>query len=156
MCWVLYSDFYALYSPCPVVDYIKLSFLTGDRFVAALDDFLRPQLRRGVVSLFSALRRLYTRNRVSLIGSVLENYVQHLERPPFTFGPRLGNRSEKREDQLGMEQEKSELATCLLYAYMLLAQHYDFTGQTQIALETIEKVCRAHRYTLRSVFVHTH
>lgn len=119
--------------------------------MSALDDFLRPQLRRGVVSLFSALRRLYTRNRVHLIGSVLESYVQNLEKSPSTFGPRLGNRSEKREDPGAAEEEQNELATCLLYAYMLLAQHYDFTRQTEKALQTIQKVCRPLAYSVRTL-----
>lgn len=134
-------EFRAAFAPCPVVEYLKLSFLTGDRFVAALDDFLRPQLRRGVVSLFSALRRLYTRNRVALIGLVLQSYVQHLEGTPSTFGPPLGARVEKRQDETeGPQQQQGELATCLLYAYMLLAQHLDFTGQTAEALQVIQKV----------------
>lgn len=129
-----------------IVDYLKLSFLTGDRFVSALDDFLRPQLRKGVVSLFSALRRLYTRNRVLLIGSVLESYVQNLEKTPSTFGePFSRNKTDKRQDDENgfspLRQEgRSEVATCLLYAYMLLAQHYDFTMQTEKALQIINKV----------------
>ncbi|OEH76689.1 N-terminal acetyltransferase complex subunit [Cyclospora cayetanensis] len=127
------------YAPFPVVDYLQLSFLFGDRFVSALDRFLRPQLRKGVVSLFSALRRLYTRNRAHLIGSVLESYVQHLEMSPSTFGPPLGLQSEKREDIASATEQQGEMATCLLYAYMLLAQHYDFTGRTEKALQTIQK-----------------
>ncbi|KAL8455770.1 hypothetical protein Emag_000344 [Eimeria magna] len=128
------------HAPFPLADYVQLSFLTGSRFVSALDKFLRPQLRRGVVSLFSALRRLYTRNRVKLIGDVLESYVKHLEQCPSTFGPPVDGSLEKRQDsEAPIQEESSEIATCLLFAYMLLSQHYDLTGRTEKALETIQK-----------------
>ncbi|CDJ65297.1 N-terminal acetyltransferase complex subunit NARG1, putative [Eimeria necatrix] len=165
-----FDDLKVQLSPFPLLDYLKLSFLSGGRFVAALDDFLRPQLRKGVVSLFAALRRLYTRERAHLIGTVLESYVEHLQRSPSSFGPLLGERREKRQDEphcsntsdssnaccgnsknsegliqnnsLNCSQEsgeKPEIATALLYAYMLMAQHYDFMGNTEKALQTIQK-----------------
>lgn len=169
--WFVCEDLKVQLSPFPLLDYLKLSFLSGGRFVAALDDFLRPQLRKGVVSLFAALRRLYTRERAHLIGTVLESYVEHLQRSPSSFGPLLGERREKRQDEphcsntsdssnaccgnsknsegliqnnsLNCSQEsgeKPEIATALLYAYMLMAQHYDFMGNTEKALQTIQKV----------------
>lgn len=134
------SDFASANSPCSVVAHLQLSFLTGPRFTAALDDFLRPNLRCGVVSLFSALRRLYTYNRVASIEAVLTSYVKNLESSPSTFGPRFADAEYFKRQDVNGEAEEQELPSCLVYAYMLLAQHYDYTRQTAKALEQIEKV----------------
>lgn len=142
--------------------------MTGERFRVHLDEFLRPALRKGVVSLFSSLRRLYTPERVPLITALLESYVYHLEREDVaTFGPVGGGgpadgsialEVTKREDvnqensQLAFledpsentshekRRESGEMPMCLVYTYMLLAQHYDFLGWTEKALAVIEKV----------------
>ncbi|PHJ16935.1 tetratricopeptide repeat-containing protein [Cystoisospora suis] len=175
-----FKDLTSEHSKCSLPSYLVLSFLTGERLRVHLDAFLRPALRKGVVSLFSSLRRLYTPERVPLITALLESYVYHLEREDVaTFGPVGGGGTAdgsvalevtKRED---VNQENSQLAflespsgntfhekrpeggempMCLVYTYMLLAQHYDFLGWTEKALAVVEKAIK-HTPTLVDLYL---
>ncbi|KYK71675.1 tetratricopeptide repeat-containing protein [Toxoplasma gondii TgCatPRC2] len=159
---------------CSLPSFLVLSFLTGDRFQSRLDAFLRPALRKGVVSLFSLLRRLYTPDRIPLITALLESYVYHLEQDVSTFGPVGGSlvengvyssRWEKREDGAAnavesfletpgskSKEREGEMPMCLLYASMLLAQHYDFLGKTEKALAVINKTIK-HTPTLVDLYL---
>ncbi|CBZ54448.1 putative N-terminal acetyltransferase complex subunit NARG1 [Neospora caninum Liverpool] len=160
---------------CSLPSFLVLSFLTGDRFQSRLDAFLRPALRKGVVSLFSSLRRLYTPDRIPLITALLESYVYHLEQDVSTFGPAGGSlvengihssRWEKREDEAANpvdsflenaassdnKEREGEMPMCLLYSYMLLAQHYDFLGRTDKALAVVDKAIK-HTPTLADLYL---
>ncbi|PFH35911.1 tetratricopeptide repeat-containing protein [Besnoitia besnoiti] len=162
---------------CSLPSYLVLSFLSGERFQRCLDAFLRPALRKGVVSLFSSLRRLYAPDRVPLVTALLESYVFHLEQDVSTFGPPGGSLAEngaaaarwgKREDVAPpaaaslLEDPASaskdearlegEMPMCLLYTYMLLAQHYDFLGWTDKALAVVGKAIQ-HTPTLVDLYL---
>eukprot|EP00043_Microstomoeca_roanoka_P018675 m.202132 g.202132 ORF g.202132 m.202132 type:complete len:1343 (+) comp16872_c5_seq2:1-4029(+) len=105
-------------------------------FKGALEDYIRPQLRKGVSPLFKLIASLYTSSeKVSIIESVLLGYIENLKKHG-AF-------------QEGGEQESPAV---LVWCLHFLAQHYDYIKQFEKALETIQEAI-AHTPTLVELYM---
>mmetsp|Transcript_60793 Transcript_60793/g.144847 ORF Transcript_60793/g.144847 Transcript_60793/m.144847 type:complete len:936 (-) Transcript_60793:39-2846(-) len=122
---------------------LALYFYTGKRFQKRLDLYFRPRLRKGIPSLFRMLRPLYFQGKAALIEELLLQYVKNLEAEIPTYGPYL--------DEEITEEPKEESPSSLLFSYMCLAEHYDFCGETEKALEFADKAIE-HTPTLVEIY----
>ncbi|KAI8463620.1 MAG: N-terminal acetyltransferase A, auxiliary subunit [Monoraphidium minutum] len=85
----LYRDLAADYPRSAAVQRIPLDFTEGADFSAAADAFCRRYIRRGIPSLFSALRPLYgDASKVELLAALLDSYEAAL-RATGDLPPRL-------------------------------------------------------------------
>jgi len=108
---------------------LLLHFITGDRFAKMLDEYLRSRLRKGIPSLFRMMRPLYFQaGKQEEIEKLLLRYTKCLQEDLPWFGPSVGGSETATED---VEEPPSSL----LFTYMVLADHYDFAGNTVKALE---------------------
>ena len=97
---------------------IQLDFIHGDDFRVALNSYLKIGLRKGVPSLFSSLKTMYTTARsapggvvaakVAIIGEVVQGYVDSMG----TDGCLPG-------------EPKKDGPTVMLWSLFFLARHYD-------------------------------
>eukprot|EP00405_Crypthecodinium_cohnii_P051661 CAMPEP_0206599610 /NCGR_PEP_ID=MMETSP0325_2-20121206/45276_1 /ASSEMBLY_ACC=CAM_ASM_000347 /TAXON_ID=2866 /ORGANISM="Crypthecodinium cohnii, Strain Seligo" /LENGTH=934 /DNA_ID=CAMNT_0054110703 /DNA_START=36 /DNA_END=2840 /DNA_ORIENTATION=- len=109
---------------------LLLHFISGDRFKSRLDNYLRTRLRRGVPSLFRTMKPLYFQDgKYKLIEELLMQYHKHLSEEVSWFGPEVGQ--EVKPDFEPTEEPPSSL----LFTKMVLADHFDFLGMTDKALE---------------------
>jgi len=132
----------------PTSDSLKrlvLHFITGERFQRRLDVYLRTRLRKGVPSLFRTMRPLYFQaGKAELIEKLLLQYNKCLEEEVSWFGPAVGEAaSGDRED---------EPPTSLLFTRMVTADHYDFLGDMEKALEYVNSAI-AHTPTLVELYL---
>ncbi|KAG8270482.1 N-alpha-acetyltransferase 15, NatA auxiliary subunit [Homalodisca vitripennis] len=118
---------------------LYLNFAQGEVFRQEVDRYLRRGLHKGVPPLFVDLRSLYKdKEKVTIIQQLVEQYVDAL------------NKSGRfNEDEV---KEPKEPASALLWAYYFLAQHYDFLGNTDKALQYINAAIE-HTPTLIELFV---
>jgi N-alpha-acetyltransferase 15/16, NatA auxiliary subunit len=135
----------AKYSRARAPGRIALALLpSGDhpQFVARLDRYVRPWLRRGVPSLFSDIKALYTvPSKIDAIFALFEAYEEALQAPQ----PRLPNllplvsleewdeKEERNEDE-----EEEESVAMVLWVRHFLAQHFDRIGLLERALTCID------------------
>uniref|UniRef100_A0A7N8XPU8 N-alpha-acetyltransferase 15, NatA auxiliary subunit a n=1 Tax=Mastacembelus armatus TaxID=205130 RepID=A0A7N8XPU8_9TELE len=88
---------------------LPLNFLRGDTFCECLDSYLRINFSKGCPPVFTTLKSLYTdKEKVSRLAFKIFAY-----------------------------DGKPEPPTTLLWVQYFLAQHFDFRGQTSIALDYI-------------------
>jgi len=112
---------------------MPLNFVTGLRFKRLVDTYMRSRLRKGVPSLFRMLRQLYFQSgKPALMEELLLQYKSSLEAEVAWFGPRPGQ-----DDEKPPQASDEEAPSCLLFVLMVLAEHYDFMGAIDKALETI-------------------
>jgi len=139
-----YTDLQAEYPKSDSIQRLPLYFYKGKRFQQRLDLYLRPRIRKGIPSLFRMLRPLYFQEgKAQLIEEVLKLYIKYLGEEIPTFGPFL----EEQNDKAVVEESPS----CLLFSYMVLAEHYDFCGETEKALEFADKAIE-HTPTLVEIY----
>eukprot|EP00933_Yihiella_yeosuensis_P017313 TRINITY_DN1449_c0_g1_i4.p2 TRINITY_DN1449_c0_g1~~TRINITY_DN1449_c0_g1_i4.p2 ORF type:complete len:937 (-),score=231.84 TRINITY_DN1449_c0_g1_i4:3423-6233(-) len=125
---------------------LPLYFLSGKRFRASLDDYLRTRLRKGVPSLFRMVRSLYFQTgKADIIEDLLLQYVKNLKEPISWFGPKEGG------DSKPPTVEEEEPPSSLLFTLMVLGEHYDFIGETSKALEFINEAIE-HTPTLVEIY----
>ncbi|QDZ25913.1 acetyltransferase [Chloropicon primus] len=94
----------------------------GENFANAVDVYARPWLKKGVPSLFQSLKALYKNDKnVDLIGNLFESYEKSL----------------RGEEKLPKEEDK-QAPDVLVWVLAFLAQHYDYVGQIQKALEKVD------------------
>ena len=106
---------------------LPLEFLSGDEFRSAVDAYMRRALHKGVPPLYKQLKHLYAdAAKLACIGELVAGYARHL-----TESGRF-NASD------ASDQEK-ETPTTLLWVYYYLAQHCDHIGDTEAALDYINK-----------------
>mmetsp|Transcript_57910 Transcript_57910/g.135384 ORF Transcript_57910/g.135384 Transcript_57910/m.135384 type:complete len:934 (-) Transcript_57910:30-2831(-) len=140
-----YEALQAKYPKSDSIQRLPLYFYKRTRFQKRLDLYLRPRLRKGIPSLFRMLRPLYFQEgKAVLIEEVLQMYIKNLEADVPTFGPFL----EKEEN---IAEPREESPSCLLFSYMCLAEHYDFCGVTEKALEFADKAIE-HTPTLVEIY----
>ncbi|XP_060532517.1 N-alpha-acetyltransferase 15, NatA auxiliary subunit [Cylas formicarius] len=119
---------------------LPLSHATGDTFRVLVDKYMRKALSKGVPPLFVDLRSLYTDPvKVEVIESLLVGYVDSLKRLS-KYSVTEGKNGPK------------EPASALLWVYYYLAQHYDYLGRTEKALQFIDTAIE-HTPTLIELFV---
>lgn len=106
------------------------------QFVARIDEYVRPFLRRGIPSLFSDIKPLYEDGtKAKAFGNLFERFVKAVEGSENGSLPTLTPMHEQQE----CEQVKVEPSCTLLWVLHFLAQHYDRLGMREVALATIEK-----------------
>ena len=97
---------------------MPLSFLTGDEFKAAVELYLKSLLQKGVPSLFSSVKGLYSdAKKQHTIGEIVTTFLKSNE----TNG-----------------SAHAELPTFVLWSYYFLAQHHNFLGSHDTALKYID------------------
>ncbi|CAG0884585.1 unnamed protein product [Cyprideis torosa] len=106
---------------------LPLDFVEGDAFIALIEDYIRPALRKGIPPLFTDLRPLFMRkpHLTNVVGNLVTNYVTSLK----DFGCFTPH-----DKELGLE----EPASAVLWCYYYLAQHWDFLGDSTRALTYID------------------
>lgn len=125
---------------------LLLHFITGRRFKRRLDWYLRSRLRKGVPSLFRMLRPLYFQpGKPALIEELLLQYNKHLEEDHSWFGPQVG------ETGATADSVDEEPPPSLLFTRMVTAEHYDFLGETEKALEKADSAIE-HTPTLVEIY----
>lgn len=113
-----------------------LQYAQGAEFESKLTAYILPYIRKAIPSLFSELKHLYTEKaRVETIERILLAQTASLEK-----------------DSKFVNSEKVESPTCLLWTYMLLAQHFDKVGQLDTAVEYINKAI-SHTPTLIELYL---
>ncbi|XP_058789166.1 N-alpha-acetyltransferase 15, NatA auxiliary subunit [Phymastichus coffea] len=118
---------------------LQLNYASGEKFKELVDRYLRKGLHKGVPPLFVDLRALYKdQSKVDVIQSLVLQYKEALKAH--------GHFSDEDKDK------PREPASALLWNYYYLAQHYDFLGSTQKALEEIDAAIH-HTPTLIELFV---
>ncbi|XP_059484452.1 N-alpha-acetyltransferase 15, NatA auxiliary subunit [Neocloeon triangulifer] len=118
---------------------LPLALASGEQFKILVDRYLRKGLHKGVPPLFVDLRSLYKDpEKVEIIHNLLHQYINSLKT--------CGNFS------LSESELPNEPASALLWALYFLAQHYDYLGDTNKALEAINAAID-HTPTLIELFV---
>lgn len=102
---------------------VPLDVVSGDEFKTLVDELMTRQLTRGVPSLGSDIKALYTKPaNVQVIEALLLSYIQTLEsKKPLVEG------------------EKASVASVQLWTHYFAAQHFDRIGQYDTALAYIER-----------------
>merc|ERR1719331_846663 len=128
---------------------LSLYFLSGDRFLRRCDAYLRKRLRKGIPSLFRMIRPLYfSPGKAKHIERLLMQYVKHLQEEVSWFGPEAGKDAAPPQSP---DFDSEEPPSCLLFAFLVTAEHYDFIGQTATALEYSDKAI-AHTPTFVEIY----
>ncbi|KAM7540214.1 hypothetical protein Aperf_G00000030325 [Anoplocephala perfoliata] len=112
-----------------------IEILNGDEFIMHIDLFMRKNLRKGVPSLFVQLKRFYNSDeRIKALENLYltycSNLVDHGTLGPVSYG-KLQSK-QPRDDYI-------EPPSTSLWLNYLIAQHYNYMGQTERALEVVSK-----------------
>ena len=113
-------------------------------FLSRMDAYLRPGLRRGVPSLFSDIKPLYSNpSKTNAIGKLVESFRTDLADPEKGKLPQLtpvpDGAGSMDIGSFGKEDISTEEPSCtLLWVHHFLAQHYDRLGDRDKALEAID------------------
>lgn len=119
---------------------LQLNYAVGDRFKTLVDQYLRRGLHKGVPPLFVNLRSLYSdKQKVEIIQSLVLEYKEALK-------------AHGHFSNLDKIYKQQEPASALLWTYYYLAQHYDYLGLTEKALNEIDAAID-HTPTLIELFV---
>jgi peptide alpha-N-acetyltransferase len=114
---------------------LPLYFVSGLRFSCRIDKYLRKCLRKGIPSLFRMMRPLYfQKGKADIVEGLILQYIENLSKEVSWFG--------KKPDEKSAEppaEQDEEAPSTLLFAYMVAAEHYDFLGEVQKALEYADK-----------------
>lgn len=122
---------------------------SGDHpeFLPRLDAYVRPFLRRGVPSLFSDIKTLYTdRTKAEAAGRLFENYKESLLSAVGALPPQLRPEETKKDEEVKKDG-------ILLWVYHYLAQHYDRIGLRNKALGISEKAIETSPETVECYLV---
>ncbi|KAJ1654570.1 hypothetical protein IWQ61_005520 [Dispira simplex] len=106
------------------LQHIALRFTYDDEFRRQADSYLEVMFRKGVPSLFSSLKPLYTHqpDKIDLVYSIISHYRDTL-RPATT----------------PTSDTVDQSFSTYVWVLYFLALHYDYLGQSERALETIDK-----------------
>eukprot|EP00408_Alexandrium_pacificum_P024801 CAMPEP_0171194244 /NCGR_PEP_ID=MMETSP0790-20130122/20791_1 /TAXON_ID=2925 /ORGANISM="Alexandrium catenella, Strain OF101" /LENGTH=919 /DNA_ID=CAMNT_0011659439 /DNA_START=85 /DNA_END=2841 /DNA_ORIENTATION=+ len=144
-----FDELQADHSRSDALQQLILYFVSGTRFQRRLDDFLRPRLRKGIPSLFRAMRSLYFQGgKAELVEELLLRYIGYLEQDVSSFGPRVG---EENGSPGPCDPGKEEPPTSLLFTLMITAYHFDFVGDTKRALQYADRAME-HTPTLLELY----
>lgn len=119
---------------------LPLNYAVNEQFKSLIDNYLRQGLRKGVPPLFVDLRSVYNdKHKVEIIEQLLLQYVDALKKSGKFAESEVNN-------------GPREPASCLLWVYYFLAQHYDYLKQTEKGLMYIDAAIE-HTPTLIELFV---
>ncbi|XP_024374282.1 N-terminal acetyltransferase A complex auxiliary subunit NAA15 isoform X1 [Physcomitrium patens] len=132
----VYNDLCKKYPRSAAAKRIPLDFLEEDAFKAAFEQYVRPVLKKGVPSLFSDLRSLYSHPRkVEMMEEVFLKIVTSLETSKTFPG-----------------SSDVESPSTYLWTLYLLAQHFDQRRQYEKALSYIDQAI-AHTPTVIDLYL---
>lgn len=135
----IYKEFQEKFPRTQMPRRLPLNFTSGEVFRKLVDDYMRRAIHKGIPPLFVDLRPLYTDlEKVKIIEELVLGYASMLKQKE-VFS----------EDDNCIEKEP---ATALLWTYYFLAQHFDYLGQTDKALEYVNTAIE-HTPTLIELFV---
>lgn len=124
---------------------LPLNYAVGEQFKNLVDKYMRKALSKGVPPLFVDLRSLYSvKSKVETIENLLLQYVDALIK--------VGKYSCETENGNTTNNGPKEPASALLWVYYYLAQHHDYLGQTEKAVNYIDAAIE-HTPTLIELFV---
>lgn len=131
----LYKDLAKDFPRSHLVHRIPLEFLHGDKFQAAFSAYLRPNLRKGVPSLFMGLKSLYhDQTKKQIIGKVIKDSLESLTKNGvFPFGE---------NGQISTDQDAPqdpEPPSSILWTLYFAAQHHDKLTEYTEALALIDR-----------------
>ncbi|XP_046854398.1 N-alpha-acetyltransferase 15, NatA auxiliary subunit-like [Xenia sp. Carnegie-2017] len=116
---------------------LPLNFLSGSEFTEKLDLYMRSAIRKGVPPLFVNLRSLYNNSeKVKIVEENVLKYEKYL----------------LKQSSFDENESTLESPTVLLWTQCYLAQHYDILGNTQLALDYIDKALE-HTPTLIEAYM---
>ncbi|KAK9837789.1 hypothetical protein WJX74_005116 [Apatococcus lobatus] len=131
---------------------LPLDFKEGTDFEEAAEAYVKRFLDKGVPSLFAHMKPLYrSKEKTAALGVIFQRLLSHLEAhgslPTSTGAPAStpteskpspnGNSATQNSAPASPEADAAD-GTPQAWTLYYLAQHYDQTGQTARALETIE------------------
>ncbi|XP_063719063.1 N-alpha-acetyltransferase 15, NatA auxiliary subunit-like [Symsagittifera roscoffensis] len=121
-----FSQMKTLYPRYDTPKRLELQYFKNERFVSALDTYLRKAFVKGLPALFRSVKPLYEDpEKASIIGSVVLGYYKTLQ-----------SSSKFHESDTTLETSP----TTVLWVLHFLAQHYDYIGdQQKEALECINE-----------------
>lgn len=103
---------------------VLLKNLSGEAFTEKFAAYIKPYFRKALPSLFSQIKCLYKNSeKVKIIE---KNFKEN-------------NESLKTKGTFTDSKEEQETPCCLLWSYMVLAQHYDLLKKYDLAVENINK-----------------
>ncbi|KAJ2856142.1 hypothetical protein J3B02_001773 [Coemansia erecta] len=103
--------------------FMPLTFCSGENFIKAADSVAKHALRKGIPSLFTSMKTLYgNQAKTKALGELLEGYSVQL-------------RDTKRLSDSTDDEAASVLMWCIFY----LAQHWDYHGDHERALQLIDE-----------------
>lgn len=123
--WKLYTDIEQRFPRASSPKRIPLNFVTGDLFRKLADKYLRNGFHKGVPPLFITLKSVYHDTaKIATIQELCLGYADSL----------------RDHDLFNIADEncEKEPPTALLWVYYYLAQHYDYIGDAQKALNYID------------------
>lgn len=129
------ADLAKKYPRSHILKRTPLQITEGDAFKDRVDEYLKPMLRKGVPSLFVALKSIFTPAKLAIIESLSESYLDNLR-----------NSSSFSTD--GQKEPPSTLTWTLLFA----AQLYDYKLQSTKAIALIDELLE-HTPTLVEAYM---
>jgi len=134
----LYTQTLETFPKCHGAKRLPLFFATGDLFEKLLDEYLRPNIRKGMSPVFRNIRRVYNDPaKVAIIEKTANAYVAAMKS--------CGKLADDEESQ-------PENPTTLVWALYFAAQHYDQLRQLPKALELINEAI-AHTPTVLELYM---
>ncbi|KAJ2828897.1 hypothetical protein GGI24_002278 [Coemansia furcata] len=107
--------------------FLPLTFCEGDSFVSAAETLTKHALRKGIPSLFTSMKMLYANEaKGAALGRLMEGYATQL-----------------RDTNRFNDSTDDEPATAAMWSTFYLAQHADYYGDYERALQLIEDAIRA-------------
>lgn len=131
------TDLFTQYPRSKAIEHLILHHATGDSFKIKVEASLQNGLRKGIPSLFAAMKKYYADDKKKqAIEELVVGYAASLEK----------------DGTFGGESSAKEPPTALLWTLYYLAKHYDFHQQLDKALELINKAI-AHTPTVVELYM---
>lgn len=124
----LYDELSKEFPKSDATQRLPLTFITGELFKQRLHKYAAPRLRKGIPSLFTDLKSLYKDpSKTQITETLFTTYKKNLEENSTLLNE---------VDESG--QKKTETPMVIFWVNYYLAQHYDFLGDTEMALKLID------------------
>lgn len=135
----LYTQTLEAFPKCHAAKRLPLFFATGALFEKLLDNYLRPNIRKGMAPIFRNIRKMYHTDpaKVAIVEKVANSYVTCLQG--------CGKFADDEDSQ-------PEHPTTLVWALYFAAQHYDMLRNQEKALELINQAI-AHTPTILELYM---
>ncbi|KAJ2882085.1 hypothetical protein IWW38_005705, partial [Coemansia aciculifera] len=117
--------------------FLPLTFCEGDSFVQAAESLVKHALRKGIPSLFTSMKVLYVNEaKGAALGRMIEGFATQL-----------------RDTSRFSDSTDEEPALVSMWSTFYLAQHADYYGDHERALQLIEDAIRASPDTVELYMV---